>query len=502
MHIERYSTSSLLKYQIERSETDVISGAGSFSANSKVQKSKPQRSQYNLSQSTVQKVISGDPTALATLANLPIDNCSGPYSDTSSQPPSAASSTSSTPRIDAIGSGLPSEQLRGISHFQSNSSQDSPWSSVYERPSTAQTTVSNQSVVEAPKKSCCCSNESEEPAVSSESTTPFTANAQDPRPLENRPLGQQQTQTPFDIYNAEERYSIHPAHHLPGFNTDFSAYELAVGCDGIHSSPMAHSINEHKDCHCGDTCDCFACATHPNNRATIDYVRYHNDLFMRSEYGHLVRYNSQSGPPYVMSYQPYNPSQHPVAGIHREYGQPIRQTFNIQQPYNYQNVGWPRSMPPPMPPVQTPTAGVESMHFENVSQAMAPPQLPGYDANMHILHDQQYRSVLQHYVRSENSTSVSTETMPATPRVLAGIVNASLDTAESPEDSSTLSPSSFLLQQFTLPDCSNESGTCLCGEGCSCVGCLTHSGHDVVQSTKEVAQSNNDVETFLLEESK
>lgn len=61
-------------------------------------------------------------------------------------------------------------------------------------------------------------------------------------------------------------------------------------------------------------------------------------------------------------------------------------------------------------------------------------------------------------------------------------------------DPATMSPSAFAPPQYMQPSeyytleypvglpglCSNVDGTCLCGDDCSCIGCLTHSGHDGV----------------------
>lgn len=71
-------------------------------------------------------------------------------------------------------------------------------------------------------------------------------------------------------------------------------------------------------------------------------------------------------------------------------------------------------------------------------------------------------------------------------------------------DPATMSPSAFTPPQYMQPSeyytleypigmpnvCSNVDGTCLCGEDCSCVGCLTHSGHDGV--TLEPTSSSNE----------
>jgi hypothetical protein len=58
--------------------------------------------------------------------------------------------------------------------------------------------------------------------------------------------------------------------------------------------------------------------------------------------------------------------------------------------------------------------------------------------------------------------------------------------ADSPSDSigeetPTLSPSSYFWNQMVLPGCNDATGTCQCGDGCECVGCLTHGGHNGVQ---------------------
>jgi hypothetical protein len=46
------------------------------------------------------------------------------------------------------------------------------------------------------------------------------------------------------------------------------------------------------------------------------------------------------------------------------------------------------------------------------------------------------------------------------------------------EETPTLSPSSFFWSEMVLPGCNDATGTCQCGDGCECVGCLTHGGHN------------------------
>ena len=46
------------------------------------------------------------------------------------------------------------------------------------------------------------------------------------------------------------------------------------------------------------------------------------------------------------------------------------------------------------------------------------------------------------------------------------------------------SDNSFQRMEFSVrPWCHNESGTCMCGDDCDCLGCVTHSGHNGVGGT-------------------
>lgn len=76
---------------------------------------------------------------------------------------------------------------------------------------------------------------------------------------------------------------------------------------------------------------------------------------------------------------------------------------------------------------------------------------------------------------------------------------ASTPLADSPsdgsrdDDTSTLSPSSYFWNQMTLPSCSDATGTCQCVDGCACVGCLTHGGHNGMHLDEPIM---NEQDTF------
>ncbi|KAI9767760.1 MAG: hypothetical protein M1840_005441 [Geoglossum simile] len=48
------------------------------------------------------------------------------------------------------------------------------------------------------------------------------------------------------------------------------------------------------------------------------------------------------------------------------------------------------------------------------------------------------------------------------------------------EGEEAISPTAYFHVDYPIGVCTEENG-CLCGEGCTCVGCLTHGGHDGVK---------------------
>ena len=48
------------------------------------------------------------------------------------------------------------------------------------------------------------------------------------------------------------------------------------------------------------------------------------------------------------------------------------------------------------------------------------------------------------------------------------------------EGEEAISPTAYFHVDYPIGGCTEENG-CLCGEGCTCVGCLTHGGHDGVE---------------------
>ena len=65
------------------------------------------------------------------------------------------------------------------------------------------------------------------------------------------------------------------------------------------------------------------------------------------------------------------------------------------------------------------------------------------------------------------------------------------------EDTPTLSPSSYLWSELVLPGCNDATGTCQCGDGCECVGCLTHGGHNGVPLTSASVGEQESFDGFM-----
>lgn len=218
--------------------------------------------------------------------------------------------------------------------------------------------------------------------------------------------------------------------------------------------PSGQRAPEH-NCHCGENCSCFGCAAHPNNATMMEYVR------LMAQFQYTGGFGSLPPPLYDMPTYPH----HPGYGAEAHQPQPMG--------YNPMNQGFPAPTPTPtqmsfhaglsmpsIPPTQQPVSSV--WHQPSVSAPSAPPSQM-YEPSSYITATPSIELPL----------SLKTEELTATPP------------ADSPNDGTdgetpTLSPTSYFWNQMVLPNCSDATGTCQCGDGCECVGCLTHGGHNGV----------------------
>lgn len=209
----------------------------------------------------------------------------------------------------------------------------------------------------------------------------------------------------------------------------------------ISSTQPGQHVPEH-NCHCGESCSCFGCAAHPNNATMMEYVR------LMAQFQYTGGFGTMPPPLYDMPTYPH----HPGFGA---------EAFN----------SLPQGMSTPTPTQLSFQPGMDMSALSNVSTAIsgpwqqAPVPAPAIPESQ-FLEPSTYAT----------STPVDGQLLLKTDEIVATPV------ADSPgdgkdEETPTLSPSSYFWNQMVLPGCNDASGTCQCGDGCECVGCLTHGGH-------------------------
>jgi hypothetical protein len=138
----------------------------------------------------------------------------------------------------------------------------------------------------------------------------------------------------------------------------------------------------------------------------------------------------------------------------------------------------------------------------NPHSAMSMPHTP-LVAPSPWLHESAQTPVLASPAMEQQFFGGASDRLPTTTHEPAHALKAE-DTIQSPtlaespsdgksEEAETLSPSSYFWQEMVLPGCDDATGTCQCGDGCECVGCLTHGGHNGVPLNGSASQ---DVEAF------
>lgn len=204
---------------------------------------------------------------------------------------------------------------------------------------------------------------------------------------------------------------------------------------GAQVDSWAHS------CNCGSGCDCLGCATHPFNRRTVEHVKGIQQFMEGDHYSH---------------------SRHNHSRIN--FSQPLPQTQPQQQETGFGNNQIPTS---PIHSTQPPST-IAADTFSNVtntsSAATSAPTTPPATSNSccNGSHTQEEHGAHQ----LSPSPSQDGENAGGSPG--------------STGNSGELSPSNFFYVDYPFGTCAQSETGCKCGEGCTCVGCLTHGGHDGV----------------------
>ena len=312
-------------------------------------------------------------------------------------------------------------------------------------------------VVEPPvqKKSCCSSRKQEDAPVNSQShgyqhvghQFQFPAQAVVPQYQNFHPQTPSAASNPFGlgtpIYN----------HAAAAYHRQNSVSMSPVPNNSMSPSVASPQIGQHvpeHNCHCGESCSCFGCAAHPNNATMMEYVR------IMAHFQYNGGFGGMAPPLYDMPTYPHQPG----------YGAEANMSFNAMQ----------QGLTTPTP---TQMSFQQSMDMPNMVQV--PMALPGNWPQQLTPSPSQPQ---QAQFSTSSSLSYNKPSMPASGDTKTRKPSETMDSpaASSPsdtkdEDTVTLSPSSYFWNEMTLPSCSDASGTCQCGDGCACVGCLTHGGH-------------------------
>ena len=447
----------------------------------------------------MQKAIDSDPSALT---HTNIQPAPPPSSDTSSNEPSITSSTSSTPKTDALEPHNVSstETPPSVYSLNNNPSPESKrlqlgmmgigghgaspdiigwtgeWPDVYgnqhqSSPTQLQEPSHPQSCCCQPKPSSCCSKEK-----SSQTSMPPPAN-------QGSCCNNSQFEMPLDVGMDIANQFVAP--HLPIdqflFSNPVSGFGHQSTTPFVTPTPVQEHLSRGFDhnCHCGDACACIGCATHPQNSSTIQYVRYHNELAMR------------------MQQSPIN--------LNNQYQQPVGYTNGLSLANGMQQnqlFGQFTHMHTPEPSFALPYSGSAPWGLTNPAASVHQTSL-GELENFHptrrmdnVSYSSQHNNppIIHLSNRTHSST---TQTLPhpekkqeplqqdpSTPTPFATTetrhVTLEVESADDDESISTLSPSSFLQLTVTLGGCSEDA--CRCGDGCQCDGCTIHRGHDGIET--------------------
>lgn len=303
-------------------------------------------------------------------------------------------------------------------------------------------------------KSCCSGNKSQASPVHSSQhpqVQPYGQQFQ----FQVQPHGQASQYPNLQSFGSTQT-SLPFGLGAPIYNHAAAAYHqsTSVSMSPIANVPMSpHIAGPHMgqhapehNCHCGESCSCFGCAAHPNNATMMEYVR------LMAQFQYTGGFGSMPPPLYDMPTYPHHPGfgaeANPMQFNLNSFSTPTPTQMNFDANMGMGSV--------PSTPIVHPNAWQKPDNLASSIHAFEP---SGY---------------MMPTPTTEASLSLKTEEPAATPA--ADSPNDGKD-----EDTPTLSPSSYFWNQMVLPGCNDATGTCQCGDGCECVGCLTHGGHNGVQ---------------------
>ncbi|EON64098.1 hypothetical protein W97_03328 [Coniosporium apollinis CBS 100218] len=161
---------------------------------------------------------------------------------------------------------------------------------------------------------------------------------------------------------------------------------------------------------------------------------------------------------------------------------PLQQQFGgtVPQMMPYVPLGAPfyTNHAPPLPTYSHIPNGGTALH-----QATPPVSHPQFDPMQAQLQLPTYTALYPVQATATASVSDAPRAGHATPPAHPIANPSTQESPATPEkeafSNTLLSPTSFFFNELVL-GCSDATGLCQCGDGCTCVGCLTHGGHNGV----------------------
>lgn len=444
----------------ERSQPIAVSnGTG------RVQKSRSRKSTSNFNTSVLEKAIKaaqdGETDSSSQLTQTPTSE-----SNNASNP----SSASSTPRLlplqkenvapEVLEPEVSASTSRpATSHSQAVSSCCKP--KPVQAPTKSCCSSKTKDAAPVPptpaKKSCCSGSTPAQQVPTHVAQPPIQPNM--PPNFPTFPQYPTQFHNPYNMVHHGNGYM----HMPPPFSFNTPIYNHMLSHFQPQKSMPLLPINNHTathtpehNCQCGDSCSCFGCAAHPNNATMMEYVRSMHEFMSTGQFG------AMPPPTYDLPSYPHQPG----FGAEANFGFNPAPNFPAPNHINFQ-AGISTTMHMPQTPLNAPTLWSQAS-----TPAAVPTEIPFFD-NTNIT-----QAPIQ-----DTSASLKREESIQSPATFADSPSEGKD-----EDATTLSPSSYFWQEMVLPGCNDATGTCQCGDGCECVGCLTHGGHNGV--SLEMAASN------------
>lgn len=329
-----------------------------------------------------------------------------------------------------------------------------------------------------PKKSCCGGSAPVQPVQPVQQQTPL------PHIQPNFPQHPPNF-TPYPAHFQHPPYAMaHPGSNFmqtpPPLNFNTPIYNhMASGYHPSMSMPMT-SVNGHTtrhnsdhNCHCGDSCSCFGCAAHPNNATMIEYMRSMHQFMSTGQFG------AMSAPTYDLPTYPHQPGYGAEANLGFN---SVSNSYVPANPMNFQtSINTTMSMPHPPMNIASPWSQTPTPSAIQTTPTTTSPFFESNSAPNNLIQQSRREPSISMPIKVEEK--LQSPTFTQSPSLPADSPSESRD-----EDAVTLSPSSYFWQELVLPGCNDETGTCQCGDGCECVGCLTHGGHNGV--ALEMPESN------------